>query len=161
MSKVAVVTAGAGGIGQAVAERFAQDGSRILLLDVNAQTGNQVAAALLERGAKTAFFPIDLTQESEVQALFEQIVAAHKRIDVLVNVAGGSLHRHPLANFPLPHWRAVIDANLTSTFPAAAQSLRRWLRKKVVLSSTSRLTSHSAATPVGRPTRPQKQVFSG
>ncbi|MGN6719082.1 MAG: SDR family oxidoreductase [Candidatus Binatia bacterium] len=116
MSKVAVVTGGAGGIGQAVAERFAQDGSRILLLDVNAQTGNQVAAALLERGAKTAFFPIDVTQESEVQALFEQIVAAHKRIDVLVNVAGGSLHRHPLANFPLSHWRAVLDANLTSTF---------------------------------------------
>ena len=116
MSKVAVVTGGAGGIGQAVAERFAQDASRILLLDVNAQTGNQVAAALLERDAKTAFFPIDLTQESEVQALFEQIVAAHKRIDVLVNVAGGSLHRHAFANFPLSHWRAVIDANLTSTF---------------------------------------------
>jgi NAD(P)-dependent dehydrogenase (short-subunit alcohol dehydrogenase family) len=78
MSKVAVVTGGAGGIGQAVAERFAQDGSRILLLDVNAQSGNRVAAALLERGAETAFFPIDLTQELEVQAIFERIVAAHK-----------------------------------------------------------------------------------
>jgi NAD(P)-dependent dehydrogenase (short-subunit alcohol dehydrogenase family) len=116
MSKVTVVTGGAGGIGQAVAERFAQDGSCIMLLDVNAQSGNQVAAALLQRGAETAFFPIDLTQESEVQAIFERIVAAHSRIDVLVNVAGGSLHRHPLATFPLSHWRAVIDANLTSTF---------------------------------------------
>jgi len=116
MSKVAVVTGGAGGIGQAVAERFAQDGSCIMLLDINAQSGNQVAATLLRRGAETAFFPIDLTQESEVQAIFERIVAAYRRIDVLVNVAGGSLHRHLLANFPLSQWRAVIDANLTSTF---------------------------------------------
>ena len=103
MSKVAVVTGGAGGIGQAVAERFAQHGCCIMLLDVNAQSGNQVAAALLRRGAETAFFPIDLTQESEVQAIFERIVAAYRRIDVLVNVAGGSLHRHLLASLRSPH----------------------------------------------------------
>jgi NAD(P)-dependent dehydrogenase (short-subunit alcohol dehydrogenase family) len=51
-----------------------------------------------------------------VQKTFQKIISDHGHIDVLVNVAGGSLHRHPIGEFPLDHWRAVIDANLTSTF---------------------------------------------
>lgn len=116
MSKVAVVTGGAGGIGQAVAERFARGRFSMVLLDVNAEAGNQLATAFVKRSTEASFFPVDLTQETAVRAAFEQIVATHGRIDILVNVAGGSLHRHPLAHFPLYHWRAVIDANLTSTF---------------------------------------------
>ena len=58
----------------------------------------------------------DVTDETEVQTTFDKIKAEHGRIDVLVNVAGGSMHRHPLDEFPLAHWQAVIDANLTSTF---------------------------------------------
>ena len=62
------------------------------------------------------FFAADLTKEAAVKATFEKIITAHGRIDALVNVAGGSLHRHQLEDFPLAHWQAVIDANLTSTF---------------------------------------------
>ena len=116
MSKVAVVTGGAGGIGQAVAERFARDRFSIVLLDLNAEAGDQLSAAFAERGAETSFRAVDLTQEASVEATFKQIITAHGRIDVLVNVAGGSVHRHPLVDFPLAQWRAVIDANLTSTF---------------------------------------------
>ena len=116
MSKVAVVTGGAGGIGQAVGERFARDRFSIVLLDLNAEAGDQLSAAFAERGAETSFRAVDLTQEASVEATFKQIITDHGRIDVLVNVAGGSVHRHPLADFPLAQWRAVIDANLTSTF---------------------------------------------
>lgn len=116
MTRVAIITGGAGGIGQAVAERFAGDKFSIVLLDVNAEAGRQVASGFVKRGTEILFLPVDLTQESEVVATFEKIIATYGRIDVLVNVAGGSVHRHPLVDFPLPHWRAVIDANLTSTF---------------------------------------------
>ena len=116
MNKVAVVTGGAGGIGQVVAARFARDGFSIALLDLNEEAGNHAAAALTASGKETSFFSVDLTQESSVQATFERIVATQKRIDVLVNVAGGSVYRHRLEDFPLAHWRAVVDANLTSTF---------------------------------------------
>jgi len=116
MSKVAVVTGGAGGIGQAVGERFARDRFSIVLLDLNAEAGDQLSAAFAERGAETSFRAVDLTQEASVEATFKQIITGHGRIDVLVNVAGGSVHRHPLVDFPLAQWRAVIDANLTSTF---------------------------------------------
>ena len=116
MSKIAVVTGGAGGIGQAVAERFAKDDYKLVLIDLDDQAGQQVAGEWGRRGAEPSFFPADLTQEAAVNATFEKIITAHDRVDALVNVAGGSLHRHQLEDFPLAHWRAVIDANLTSTF---------------------------------------------
>jgi NAD(P)-dependent dehydrogenase (short-subunit alcohol dehydrogenase family) len=116
MSKIAVVTGGAGGIGQAVAERFARDEYKLVLIDLDDQAGQQLAGEWRRRGAELVFFPADLTEEAAVKATFEKIITAHGHIDALVNVAGGSLHRHPLEDFPLAHWQAVIDANLTSTF---------------------------------------------
>jgi 3-oxoacyl-[acyl-carrier protein] reductase len=116
MSKIAVVTGGAGGIGQAVAERFARDEYQLVLIDLDDQAGQQLAGAWRRRDAELSFFPADLTEEAAVNATFEKIITAHGRVDALVNVAGGSLHRHQLEDFPLAHWQAVIDANLTSTF---------------------------------------------
>lgn len=116
MRKVAVITGGAGGIGQAVAHRFSRDDCALVLLDLNGEAGQHVANELSKGGVESSFLQADLTQEPAVAATFEKIVSAHGRIDVLVNVAGGSLHRHLLVDFPLAHWRAVIDANLTSTF---------------------------------------------
>ena len=116
MSKVAIITGGAGGIGQAVADRLTKEKQTVVILDVNQEAGNKVAAEFHKRGMPLSFLCVDVAQETEVQAAFDKIKAEHGRIDVLVNVAGGSMHRHPLDKFPLTHWQVVIDANLTSTF---------------------------------------------
>jgi NAD(P)-dependent dehydrogenase (short-subunit alcohol dehydrogenase family) len=116
MNKVAVITGGAGGIGQAVAGRLAKDKQTVVILDVNGDAGGQVVAEFQKRGAELLFARVDVTREADVQSAFEKIRAEHGRIDVLVNVAGGSMHRHSLEDFPLAHWQVVIDANLTSTF---------------------------------------------
>ena len=57
-----------------------------------------------------------MTREVDVEKTFQKIISDHDRVDVLVNVAGGSLHRHKVEDFPLDHWQAVIDVDLTSTF---------------------------------------------
>jgi len=116
MNKVAVITGGAGGIGQAVADRFAKDNHRVVILDVNEEAGKQVAADFRQRSVEISFHRADLTEETEVEVIFEKIKAAYSRIDVLVNVAGGSMHRHRVEEFPLKDWQTVVDANLTSTF---------------------------------------------
>jgi NAD(P)-dependent dehydrogenase (short-subunit alcohol dehydrogenase family) len=116
MNKITVVTGGAGGIGQAVADRLAKDKETVVLLDMNEQAGKEVVAGFQKRGVDLAFLRVDLTREAEVIAAFDKIKADDGRVDILVNVAGGSLHRHQLMEFPLTHWQAVIDANLTSTF---------------------------------------------
>jgi 3-oxoacyl-[acyl-carrier protein] reductase len=116
MNRVAIVTGGASGIGQAVVERLTRDGFTGVILDINEDGGKQVAAEIQGCGKPAAFIALDVTREADVQKTFQQIISDHGRVDVLVNVAGGSLHRHKFEDFPLDHWQAVIDANLTSTF---------------------------------------------
>jgi len=116
MNKVAVVTGAASGIGRAVIERLAKEDFIGVILDINDEGGRQVAGEIQRRGKQAAFMCVDVTQEGAVRAAFDRIISDHGRLDVLVNVAGGSLHRHKIEEFPLEHWRAVIDLNLTSTF---------------------------------------------
>ncbi len=116
MNKIAVITGGAGGIGQSVAERLARGKQTVVILDISDDAGAKVVAEFHKRGIPVAFSRVDVTQEAEVQSAFDKIKAEHGQIDVLVNVAGGSMHRHLLDEFPLAQWQAVIDANLTSTF---------------------------------------------
>ena len=130
MNKVAVVTGGAGGIGRAVAERLIKNDCAVVVLDVNEDAGKQVVAGFRDRGAQISFQRADLTFEAEVKAAFEKVTAAHGQVDVLVNVAGGSMHRHPLEEFPLKNWQAVIDANLTSTFLCCRAAVGTMKRQK-------------------------------
>ena len=111
-----MVTGAASGIGQAVAERLARNDFIVVILDINEEGGKQVAAEIRARGKQAVFVALDVTREADVQKTFQRIISDHSRIDVLVNVAGGSLHRHKIEDFPLEHWQAVIDVNLTSTF---------------------------------------------
>jgi 3-oxoacyl-[acyl-carrier protein] reductase len=116
MSKITVITGGAGGIGRAVAERFVGEKQTVVILDVNAEAANEVAAEFHKRGVPLSFLRVDVSHEAEVRSTFDKIIREHGRIDALINVAGGSMHRYPLDEFPLAHWQTVIDANLTSTF---------------------------------------------
>ena len=116
MNKIAVVTGGASGIGQAVIERLAKEDFIGVILDIDDEGGQRVAGEIQRRGKQAAFMCVDVTLEGAVRAAFDGIISDHGRIDVLVNVAGGSLHRHKIEEFPLEHWQAVIDLNLTSTF---------------------------------------------
>jgi 3-oxoacyl-[acyl-carrier protein] reductase len=128
MNKIAVVTGGASGIGQAIVERLVKDDLAAVILDINDQDGRRVAAKIQSSGKKAMFMHLDVTRENDVEDSFQRIVSDQDRIDVLVNVAGGSLHRHEVETFPLAHWHAVIDVNLTSTFlccRAAAGVMKR------------------------------------
>lgn len=116
MNNIAIVTGGAGGIGQAVAQRLAAANHSVVIVDLNEAAGRAVVDDFRRRGIELGFEPADLSQESQVRGAFEHILSRSGQVDTLVNVAGGSVHRHQLADFPLAHWQAVIDANLTSTF---------------------------------------------
>ena len=116
MNKVAVVTGGAGNIGQAVVDRLASDHYSIVILDMNLDAGNRVVDDFAKRNLALEFHCAHLEQEAEVKPTFDKVIVNHQRIDLLVNVAGGSFFRHKFEEYPLDHWRTVIDANLTATF---------------------------------------------
>ena len=83
---------------------------------MNQDTGNQAVADFAKRDIALEFHCAHLDNEAEVGDRFKKITANHARIDLLVNVAGGSFYRHKFEEFPLDHWKTIIDANLTSTF---------------------------------------------
>ena len=116
MSKIAVVTGGAGDIGQAVVARLAKDNCQIVILDMNQEAGKQVVGDFAKRSVMLDFHCANLSDEAAVKTIFDAITAKYGRVDLLVNVAGGSFFRHKFEDFPLHHWRVIIDANLTATF---------------------------------------------
>jgi NAD(P)-dependent dehydrogenase (short-subunit alcohol dehydrogenase family) len=116
MNKIAIVTGGAGNIGQAVVERLAKDNFQIIILDMNPDAGKQVVGSFARANVNLEFHCANLADEAAVKTAFDTIIGNHGRVDLLVNVAGGSFFRHKFEDFPLDHWRTIIDANLTATF---------------------------------------------
>ena len=86
--KVAVVTGGASGIGRALAERFAAEGMRLVLADVEQGALDRAVADLAGRGADVIGVPTDVTSAASVEALAEAAYAAHGAVHVLCNNAG-------------------------------------------------------------------------
>ncbi len=83
--KVCVVTGGAAGIGKATALRFAQEGAKVVICDMNEEAGNAVAAEL---GPDASFYKVNVADRQAVQAWIDDVAAKYGRIDVLVNNAG-------------------------------------------------------------------------
>jgi 3-oxoacyl-[acyl-carrier protein] reductase len=136
-NKVAVVTGGAGGIGQAVVTRLAESGFSVCVLDQNEKVGQELVERC-QQSYDAAFYRVELKRAAEIQELFQTIYAKFRRIDVLVNLAGGTLHKHPIVEFPLSEWREVIDVNLKATF-LCCQAVSKRMReaKSGVIINTS------------------------
>ncbi len=83
--RVCLITGGAAGIGQATAQRFAQEGAKVVICDVNEELGRQTAATL---GPDGAFYRVDVTDRRAVQEWVDDVAARYGRVDVLVNNAG-------------------------------------------------------------------------
>jgi 3-oxoacyl-[acyl-carrier protein] reductase len=112
--RVVLVTGAGGGIGRAVARRFALDrGAHLVLADLNRSPLEQLAAEL--SGAEGLLWDGDLTQEAGVQGLFRQLLDAYGRIDVVVNAAG-VLRKTPFAEISKAEWDQVMNANAGSAF---------------------------------------------
>ncbi len=84
-NKVALITGGAAGIGKATAERFAEEGAKVVICDVNQEAGE---TAIQELGAGHSYYHVDVTNRQAVQAWVDDVAARHGRVDVLINNAG-------------------------------------------------------------------------
>ncbi|MEU9914402.1 SDR family oxidoreductase [Streptomyces sp. NPDC051001] len=123
--RTAVITAAAGaGIGGATARRFLEEGARVLISDAHTRRLKEYEAELGRDfpGAVTAL-PCDVTDESQVRALFDTAVAEHGRLDVVVNNAGlgGTA---PVVEMSDDQWSRVLDVTLTGTFRCTRAALR-------------------------------------
>jgi len=114
-NKVALVTGGARGIGAAVVRRYAEEGARIVLGDVDTNAAEEQVAQLRTEGRQVAFCPLDVTDVASIEAALDFCTQAYGRVDILVCNAG-VLHIGPVLNTPIDAWHHVLDVNLTGVF---------------------------------------------
>jgi sorbitol-6-phosphate 2-dehydrogenase len=119
--RVALVTGGAQGLGQAICRRLAHEGCRVAVADKNAEQAALTAASIHEQPAIS--IPVDVTEESQVQAMVERTVKEFGRLDILVANAG-ILLAEGITEFSADKWRAVINVNLVGYFLCAKHAAR-------------------------------------
>ncbi len=124
--EVAVVTGGASGIGRAVASGLAAVGARVVVFDVAAIGADAHAVHADAHVVRADAHVVDVTDEAQVKAAFDAVVARHGRLDVLVNNAGIAI-RHPSIELTLEDWNKVVAVNMTGVFLCAREAARHML----------------------------------
>lgn len=110
--RVAIVTGGASGIGQGIAQFLTEKGATVAICDVDRIRGEETARKLSPRGR---FIPCDVTSAADCRRAVELLIADHGKIDILVNCAG-VIVRKDVVELSEEEWDRVIDVNLKGTF---------------------------------------------
>ena len=113
--RVAVVTGGGSGLGQAIAVGYAQAGVTVVVADVNDAGAAETVSRITAQGGKAHGHHLDVTSKAEVVALADLVVEQHGRVDILVNSAG-SAFRSPAEDFPEDKLDFILDLNLKGTY---------------------------------------------
>jgi len=123
--KIAIVTGASNGIGRGIAETFAAEGAKTVLVARRAELLDEVAAGIKAKGGVALPVATDLTKEDEVTALFAKVVKSHGRLDVLVNNAGIAGSFGTLDTYTAEALERLWAVNLTGPFLCAREAAAR------------------------------------
>jgi sorbitol-6-phosphate 2-dehydrogenase len=122
--RIALVTGGAQGLGQALCQRLAAEGCHVVVADLNEEAAQATAAEIAAASDRqTLVVKVDVTDEVQVEALIAQTVEKFGRLDIVVSNAG-ILIAEEITEFPAEKWRAVINVNLFGYFLTAKHAAR-------------------------------------
>ena len=124
--KVAVITGGASGIGFATAQRFAAEGAIVVIGDMDVAAGEKAAAAV-----GGLFVQVNVTEEDQVDNLFNTAYKVYGSVDIAFNNAGISPPEDDsIETTELPAWQKVQDVNLKSVYLCCRSALRHMVRQQ-------------------------------
>jgi NAD(P)-dependent dehydrogenase (short-subunit alcohol dehydrogenase family) len=120
--KVALITGGTSGIGEATAVRMAAEGARVAIVGRDAGRGQALAEKIGNDGGEAAFFEADVTQEDAVKGMVEAVMARFGQIDVLVNNAG-IINHGSVITASVDEWDLLMSTNVRSVFLVSRYAL--------------------------------------
>ncbi len=137
--RVAVITGGASGIGRGAGLRFAQEGAKIVIADIDREGGERAVAEITSQGGEAVFIRTDTTSAADNDAMAQKAVDEYGRLDILIASAGishagydlahpGSQRRCPIVDKPLEEWERVIRVNLTGVMLSNQAAARRMIK---------------------------------
>jgi NAD(P)-dependent dehydrogenase (short-subunit alcohol dehydrogenase family) len=115
-AKVAIVTGGGTGIGEAICRRFAREGAKVIVSGLRDDPIEDVARAITAEGGEALAFPGDLSQEQAARDCVDAAIHAHGHLDILVNNAGVLLVNAETDSFPIEQFDEHIRCNVRSAF---------------------------------------------
>lgn len=113
--QVAIITGAGSGIGAGIARAFAREGARLVLAGRTRAALDATARAIAPTSPTVLVVPADVTDESDVRALFDQTIQVFGRVDILINNAG-VFDGGPVETLSLETWQHVLAVNLTGPF---------------------------------------------
>lgn len=128
--RVVVVTGAAQGIGAATARAFANQKSRVAVLDIDGAGAKKVAEAISGGGGQALAIQVDVTDESAVARAIASVVSALGGLDVLINCAGGYGRLATVEDMPVEEWDRTVALNLRSVFLVSRAAIPQLKRSK-------------------------------
>ncbi|MFS4416548.1 SDR family NAD(P)-dependent oxidoreductase [Maribacter sp. 2307ULW6-5] len=125
--KIAIVTGGARGIGEAIAALFAQEGATVIIIDLLEQ-GAEVAKRIVAKGGRASYHNVSVTDKQGIETLFAAVHKKYGKIDILINNAGITKDR-TLEKMSMEEWDAVVEVNLKGVF-ICTQAVAPYMKAK-------------------------------
>jgi 3-oxoacyl-[acyl-carrier protein] reductase len=115
VGKVVIVTGGGNGIGLNISNKFAAEGAKVVIADINESAGERSANNIINSGGSAVSITADVTNEEQVKTLVEKVLEKFGQIDILINNAGISVHKL-LIDLDREAWDRQIEVQLTGPF---------------------------------------------
>ena len=125
--KIAIVTGAASGFGKGIAERFAAEGARVVVNDINASQGDGVARAI---GSQARFFEGDVTKDADVKRMIDFAIAQYGGLDVVVNNAGTTHRNQSMLDVTEEQFDRIYAVNVKSLFLTAKHAVPHMRAKR-------------------------------
>ncbi len=127
-NKVALITGGTSGIGEATAILFAQEGASVAITGRNEERGQAVAERILQSGGKAIFIPTDVRSLNQCQRAVDGTIKAFGKLDILFNNAG-VFYPHTAVDCTEEEWDLQLDINLKGTFLMSKAALQHMIQR--------------------------------
>jgi NAD(P)-dependent dehydrogenase (short-subunit alcohol dehydrogenase family) len=127
--KVALVTGGASGIGEATALLYAAQGAKVVVSDRDEPAGSKVVGRIRENGGEALFVKTDVSQPADCEQLVRQTIEAFGRLDISFNNAGIAGESNPIADMSIEGWNKIIAVNLSSVFYCLKYQLQQMAKQ--------------------------------
>ena len=122
--KIAIITGAAQGIGETTARRFAQEGAKVVIADIQEKEGEAVAQGIREEGGEALFVKLDVTSEEQWEQAVQTTIEKYGKLDILVNNAGTTYQGKDLEETSLDLWNNIMAINGTGVFLGTRAGVR-------------------------------------